>query len=121
MASGSSNILRNVPSVRCATGDLLAQCCFCASQQSSNLTCADPDGLCHLGVAQSAGPEHEHGGRLGGESAECLSHHSAVLAVLQLALRVDGAGALFGRLRKLTSLAALATTHTVQRLVDRGS
>src|SRR6266511_5321982 len=69
-ASGSSTIRRSVPSVRCATGDLLAQRFLRAPQQSSDLTDSDTERLRDLGVAEPARAQDERGRGFGSHLAE---------------------------------------------------
>src|SRR5438477_8026326 len=118
--SGSSTIRRSVPSVRCATSDLLAQSCFRASQQSSNLSDTDAERLGDLGVAEAAGSQHEHRGRPGRHPAERRAQVPAILIELGLLLRVELAFALLLRMSDLPLLPAPRAAQPVQRSVRRG-
>src|SRR6059058_100865 len=119
-ASGSSNIRRSVPSLRCATGYLLAQRCFRAPQQSSYLTDADAERLRDLGVAEPARAKHEHSGGLGRHVPERFAHPPPVLIHFQLLLRVERPLAFLDGLRKLALLAAPSPAQAIQRGVSGG-
>src|SRR2546430_4854484 len=113
-ASGSSTIRRRVPSVRCATGDLLAQCGFCASQQSSDLSDCDAERLRDLGVAQPACAHCERGGGPRSQPAKRLSHLAAIFTDLELLLGVERVVASLQRLRRLALLPASGPSQAVE-------
>jgi hypothetical protein len=73
------------------------------------LTCTDSKRLADLGVAETAGAEHEHRGGFGRHPGERLAHPAAVFIDLDLLLRVDGLVALLGGLRDLAPLTAAST------------
>src|SRR5438309_5512458 len=120
-ASGSSTIRRSFPSVRCATGDLLAQSCFRASQQSSNLSDADAQRLGDLRVTEPAGSHRECGRGFGGQPAECHAHLPPILIDLDLLLRVEGSLSFFEGLGHLSLLPAPRAAQPIERRVRRGS
>src|SRR5438876_940967 len=113
-ASGSSTIRRRVPSVRCATGDLLAQCGFCAPQQSSDLSDADAERLRDLGVAQPACAHCERGGGPRSQPAKRPSHLTAIFTDLELLLGVERVVAFLQRLRRLALLPASGPSQAVE-------
>src|SRR5438445_2122733 len=120
-ASGSSTIRRSVPSVRCATGDLLAQRCLSAPQQSSNLSDAYAQRLGNLRVTQSARPHRQRRCGFGGQLAECRTHMAPVLIHLELLLRVEGPLALPEGLGDLSPLPAPRAAQPVERRVRSGT
>src|SRR5213080_4497936 len=113
-ASGSSTIRRRVPSVRCATGDLLAQCGFCAPQHSSDLSDSDAERLRDLGVAQPACAHCERGGGPRSQPAKRLSHLAAIFTDLELLLGVERVVAFLQRLRRLALLPASGPSQAVE-------
>src|SRR5579864_691048 len=119
-ASGSSTILRSVPSLRCATSNLLAQCFLCAPQQSSNLSDTDAERLRDLGVAQAARAQDQRGRGLGGHPAQRLSQAPPVLVELSLHLRIQAPLGFLDRLGDLPALPAPVAPQPVQCGVGGG-
>src|SRR5947209_17701912 len=106
---------RSTPSERSATGDLLAQRCLRAPQQSSDLSYAHAERPRDLGVAEPARPKHQNRRRLGSHPSEGLPQAAAVLLELGLLFGVERPLPFLHCLPQLTLLAPPPAAEAVQR------
>src|ERR1700694_1439094 len=113
--SGSSTIRRSVPSVRCATGDLLTQSVFRAPQHCSDLSDTYAECPGDLGVAEPARAQDQHRGRSGRQPGESFANPAPILIDLDLLLRVQRPVAFLGRLRDLTPVPASGASQLFLR------